>query len=79
MDVWFSTSGRQMAKNALNDEDIDFIVIEMGGQAVAQRMTGDIKGDLNGRIEKNFLKVIFAYDLGSDQAGCLFDEGLGQK
>jgi len=59
MDVWFSTSGRQMAKNALDDEDIDFIVIEMGGQAMAHGMTGDIKGNMDRRLEKNFLKIIF--------------------
>ena len=59
MDIGLSTSRRQMAENTLDDYDIDLIVIEMGGQAVAQRMTGDIEGNIDRRIEENFLKIIF--------------------
>ena len=40
-----------MAKNTLNDQYIDVVVVEMGSQAVAQSMAGYIKGDTYRRVK----------------------------
>ena len=48
-----------MAKNTLNDQYIDVVVVEMGSQAVAQSMAGYIKGDTYRRVKQDFFKIVF--------------------
>jgi hypothetical protein len=44
VDIGFGGSRRRVSQDALDDEDIDILIVEVGGEAVAKGMAGDVEG-----------------------------------